>query len=367
MIIYFNRKDQRRRIASLRQIKPNASIGAKVVKIMQLMEGLDFSKGKFYIDKTTKQKLFTADQIAQAQRSNHKLREIIYLKDIAVRKTMNYIAKLVERLSNNEKQIGFRSRKGIHNLREHIGCDTRTRVMLLDLENAFCQITAKEVFYFWHITLSIKREIAEKLTQSMTIDGHLYQGHPVSPILFNFLSNKMINELNEISSMLKAVSYADDITLVADGKFNHKITSRIYQCIIENGFCVNKEKTHFASLWKGFRTLGMYFKKSRIQPQNYYKRLRQTHLLTITERTNQAEGLANWLTTFWRQDELTNKARELLQGTGWENKLRFENKMKHSSSVEPPKLRFALDYSKYREAILNYKISDKKNFIFSSI
>ena len=365
MIIHFTRKDQRRRIASLRQIAPNASIGARVVKVMQLLEGMDFSKGKFYIDKTTKEKLLTKEQVEIAQKSGHKLREIIYLKDIAVRKTMNYVAKIVERLQNNDKQIGFRTHKGIHNLREFIGCDTRTRVMLLDLENAFCQISAKEVMYFWHITLSIKRELAEKLTQSMTINGHLYQGHPVSPILFNLLSNKMINELNEICDTLQAVSYADDITLISDGKINHQITSRIYQCIIENGFTVNKDKTHFASLWKGFRTLGMYFKKTRIQPQNYYKKLRLTHLLQITERTLKADGLANWLTTFWRKDTLSNKAVELLSGTGWADRTRFETTMKHSSKAQPPKLRFALDLSRYREAIMKYKISNKKNFIFS--
>ena len=365
MIIHFTRKDQRRRIASLRQIKPNASIGAKVVKIMQLLNGMDFSKGKFYIDKTTKEKLIYKEQIALAQQQNHKLREIIYLKDVAVRKTMNYVAKTVERLINNDKQIGFRTHKGIHNLREFIGCEKNTRVMLLDLENAFCQISAKEVFYFWHITLDINKELAEKLTNSMTINGHLYQGHPVSPILFNFLSNKMINELNEICSAVTAVSYADDITLISDGKFNHKLTSKIYQCIIENGFMVNKDKTHFASLWKGFRTLGMYFKKCRIQPQNYYKMLRKTHLFQITERTLKAEGLANWLTTYWRKDSLSNKAIELLSGTGWADKVRFENSMKNRANAEPPKLRFALDLSRYREAIIKYKISDKKNFIFS--
>lgn len=113
-------------------------------------------------------------------------------------------------------------RSYVHNAAIHVGSRA---FRLLDVEDFFPSCTDKRVFWFFNKKMQCSRDVAAVLTKLATLNGHLPQGSPCSPVLAYFAYCDMWDEIHAIvvRSECKLSIYADDITISGDVVFERDV------------------------------------------------------------------------------------------------------------------------------------------------
>lgn len=120
-------------------------------------------------------------------------------------------------------------------------------VFLLDIENAFDQIGVGEVYDILHDVFLVNSEEAWFIARLCTSDtGHLYQGNPMAPALFNIRAMWMAERLSRLASGngLTFTMYADDLAISSDSwtHVSHGLRKTVARIIGECGLRVNERK-----------------------------------------------------------------------------------------------------------------------------
>ena len=133
-----------------------------------------------------------------------------------------------------------RRRSYVHNAAVHVGARA---FRLLDVEDFFPSCTDKRVFWFFNKKMQCQPDVAAILTKLATINGHLPQGSPCSPILAYFAYCDMWEEIHAIvvRAECKLSIYADDITISGDVIFERDAWS-IKQVLHRAGHQYSRKK-----------------------------------------------------------------------------------------------------------------------------
>lgn len=169
-------------------------------------------------------------------------REVRCPKRKCVKDALKRMARRIE--IHHEAQYGFVSQRDcIQSAERHANART---VYMLDIENAFDQIGEAEVVEMLRKVYRLKHAWAREIARLCCVDGHLYQGNPMAPALFNVRALWMAERLSRLCQSVGAqvTIYADDITIshARWGHFSKGFQRTVRRIISECGLKVNPEK-----------------------------------------------------------------------------------------------------------------------------
>ncbi|KAJ3438630.1 nuclear intron maturase 1 -related [Anaeramoeba flamelloides] len=90
----------------------------------------------------------------------------------------------------------------------------------------------------------------------------IYQGDPLSPILFAFVSHFLILKIKKVVKYIQM--FADDMIIIIKSKNHKKKLKKIYKIIEQFGLKVNTDKTVVTNKLKKIKYLGIKFDKKHI-------------------------------------------------------------------------------------------------------
>lgn len=292
--------------------------------------------GTFYITKgKNKQRFYQQTDIP----AGAKYRTIRFEKDKDKRKLLALMSKKLEILVNKKYNNvhGFLTNRSIEtnaatHLKEMNKSSDINKFLALDLENFFEQITFKDVYKMCVKIFEWNKELSRKFAFQMCIDGHLYQGNPLSPVITNILSNVLDERLAKLCNKCNIVytRYADDLTFASSKKFTNSIKSLIIDIIRDCGFNVNPEKTVSNNYKKPQNITGYIIniktKEVRASKLRKYKKLIEMNLNIVSnqwgiklqnvEGKNKLQKLGRRLAKLRKEISLVD-SHELAVATGW--------------------------------------------------
>lgn len=122
-------------------------------------------------------------------------------------------------------------------------------VMSIDLRDFFHTITSEAVAVAL-IGIGYREDQASKLSNLLTLNKHLPQGAPSSPVISNLVFSKTDFKINELIGGLnvKYTRYADDLTFSSrDDDFDiDSLKERVVEILISDGWIVADEKLKIA-------------------------------------------------------------------------------------------------------------------------
>jgi RNA-directed DNA polymerase len=130
----------------------------------------------------------------------------------------------------------------VENALPHIG---KKQVLNLDLENFFPSIKAKRIRdLFKGEIFQFTDNMANAITLLTTINGHLPQGAPTSPVLSNLVCLSLDKQLMAWCEEreINYTRYADDLSFSCDEPFTPELISGIRSIIALHDFRVNEKK-----------------------------------------------------------------------------------------------------------------------------
>lgn len=154
------------------------------------------------------------------------------------------VARLIAPL-HHEAQYGFiPNRDCIKSATKHADAST---VFLIDIENAFDQVTESEVYDILNKVFMVNSKMAHWIASISCHEGHLYQGNPLAPAIFNVRALWMTEWLHRLCKARGATLtvYADDITISTElwDYFSSGFQKTVYRIIRECGLKVNPTKS----------------------------------------------------------------------------------------------------------------------------
>lgn len=264
-----NPRNEKRNFAHLKRIaktdiKPKGLQIASYIKRNNLRKG-NFEKGKFYINKLDRSRTLKRDKTKEQ-------REIVYIKDTETRAKLNEIAKIIEKGYNWQSHFGFLSGKSVLHFDNQVKWNETKGVYKIDLKNAFCQITESWIYNFFRHIMDLNKTDAKLLTKACTYKGHMYQGSPISPIIFNYYTIPLSKQIQGLK--LNFISYADDIIIYSyEHIFSWKMVRVINRIVNENGLTQNKKKSKLCSYSRDKFYLGLKLGKHQIRQGQKHKKV----------------------------------------------------------------------------------------------
>ena len=165
-------------------------------------------------------------------------------------KTKEALSLMAERVSviHHDCQFGFiHERDCVKSAERHSYAKS---LYLLDFENAFDQVTHLEVENIFKEVFLVNEVEANKLADLCCYNGHLYQGNPMAPALFNIRALECAERLDRLMKANGGVCtiYADDVTISHPwwGHFSKGFQRTILRIIHECGLEVNEKKCKLA-------------------------------------------------------------------------------------------------------------------------
>lgn len=172
-----------------------------------------------------------------------RFRTVHYPKDAATRDALSAMARRMSPL-HHPAQYGFVPKRDcLQSAQEHRYARV---VYLVDIENAFDQITYSEVVGILRRVFCLNEADACAIAELACVGNHLYQGCPIAPAIFNVRSLWMVSRLQSLcdSTGCTLTVYADDITISSDrwDHFSSGFRKTVLRIISECGLKVNARK-----------------------------------------------------------------------------------------------------------------------------
>lgn len=232
-------------------------------------------KGYLFVSKDSK----TKGEQSFDKTTFSEFREIAFIKDKELRKSFGKLARKIGFLFKNhfDNQFGFLPKTSINDLQRSIKTELNDNKVIysLDLSNAFGQICYKQLRFYLRKHFYLNSEDATILANSMTEKGFMYQGHPLSPLFFNYHLQFSLNRLKGLCDRIFA--YADDINLVFKNKISRRLKNLIHKILEENHLRVNKKKCKFLFIKNGIKFLGFNFRDNWFKAKNLSKLKRKAN------------------------------------------------------------------------------------------
>ena len=148
--------------------------------------------------------------------------------------------------SKNENSHGFELNKSIiTNANKHVN---KKIVLNIDLENFFLNISTSRIVEFLIKKFNVSKIKATKIADILTYKNSLPQGSPSSPIISNFICEKLDLELYKYCRRFNITytRYADDMSFsFSFDKLPKFQVNNIISIIEQNGFKINKAKYRY--------------------------------------------------------------------------------------------------------------------------
>lgn len=221
--------------------------GYKLFKLWSENEAiLDPAIGIFWVSKVNLHGLHKGDKILNKAdmlsfvSKGGKVREIHCYKDKATNEVVRLMAKHMD--VPVDGQHGFTASKNVFtNMGEHLNADTKA-VLNIDLEDAFHQVSQEDVFHILRQVFDINRATAAKMAAFFCENGRLFQGCPVSPLLFNIYTARLAKSMKGIK-WLQFSQYADDLTFSLTNEYiGFKLIKWLIRIIEDCGCKANPSK-----------------------------------------------------------------------------------------------------------------------------
>ena len=182
-----------------------------------------------------------------------------------------------------QNQIGFTRNRGIQDVMLSSPWKKDVTRIKLDLKDAFNSISSKQIFWLLRIVFDVNKKTASRLSRQWTTNGHMLQGHPLAPAIFNLVTR----DLNKwLSARTGIIQYADDILIYESSEYISwkwlKVIMRKYK---ELGFRMNVEKEGIYHKTKDLEFLGMRFTFEEEKPLVASRRRKRRKILRALERT----------------------------------------------------------------------------------
>lgn len=183
------------------------------------------------------------DQLEALKAQGATFREIHYSQSTDVHNALKAMAQCMQPL-HHPQQYGFVAKRNcIDSAAIHAYART---VYLLDFENAFDQISVHQVAEILHKVFYVNMSDAYFIAELSTHKGHLYQGSPIAPVIFNIRAMWCVERLTRLcdSNGAKITVYADDVTISHQywEHFSKGLRKTIQRIISECGLKVNPKK-----------------------------------------------------------------------------------------------------------------------------
>jgi RNA-directed DNA polymerase len=148
--------------------------------------------------------------------------------------------------SENENSHGFELNKSIiTNANKHVN---KKIVLNIDLENFFLNISTSRIVEFLTTKFNVSETKAIKIADLLTYKNSLPQGSPSSPIISNFICEKLDLELYKYCKQFNITytRYADDMSFsFSFNKLPKFQVQNIISIIEQNDFKINKKKYRY--------------------------------------------------------------------------------------------------------------------------
>lgn len=243
----------KRSIASLKRVynkKQRNIIGHVLYKNIFVPDlEIKTSKNTFFIEKKTKQRSFNKEDLKGP------IREISFLEDKETRKQLGKAASEFNKILDTENpewskdMNGFLLGRNCASNMNNINSQNKEKnaLVLLDMNSAFNSIPEEFVRFLFYRFLGLRKKEANILTECCCMNGFLYQGCPLSPIIFNLYIRGLLNDLNKMG--FKVSSYADDITIISNYEYISWKWKKVLKKVCRDyGLKMNQDKTHFAHM-----------------------------------------------------------------------------------------------------------------------
>lgn len=224
---------------------------------------------EFYIRKDTKERIFDKSEAKRIAKSGIKIRTIKHY-DKKFNQVLSNISKRID--FEQENFFGFKKKTHIGNAMYEVVKNPELAKIKVDLSNAFEQINKNWSLYILKLVFNMGKEEALLLNKWLNPEGHLFQGNPLSPSLFNVAISPFVRNLSKYFKC-KVISYADDITILKEGTISKKAIQAIAKIAEQCQLVCNKEKTKICRNRCNF--LGLQFIKNQKVVSIKHKKLKK--------------------------------------------------------------------------------------------
>lgn len=316
-------------------------LGAKIVAWHNANKSLSYTMNKMYVVKTDPQSRFGKGTKHFEKIDGIKYRNIRYYK----KGTREKLTEILECFDlEHPNQIGFSKNKGIKDMLKLDDIGERTKIKF-DLSNAFDNITKEQLKALLVIVYEIRPKIAEEIAEAWTEKGHMVQGHPLTPAVFNILTRQAVDFVKRFVKDCDIIQYADDI-LVWHNKYDYvswKTIKMICKAFHRAGFPMNTEKGGFYHKGAEIQFVGLRYRrgrdgrykwfpkemrknKARLRAYKYLKGKGNKHL------SNKIKGYTEWV-LFRKRNKKNRKEIQTLKGE-WVD---YEKALKKMLKIFPNK------------------------------
>jgi hypothetical protein len=212
----------------------------------------------------------------------------------------------------HEAAFGYRPKR---NIRENAAVHTgHVHLLSVDIKDFFPSISRGRIQALFE-QLSVKQEVAEALSQFVTIGNALPLGLPTSPVISNAIALPLDQQMHALARQFGASysRYSDDMAFSGDGVPD---LSHIAGILGEQGFQLAAEKTRRSKLGQSHYVTGLSvsdparphvprFKKRKLRQQLYYARkfgledhlhhLEEGAWQTVQSEVNRLDGLVKFV------------------------------------------------------------------------
>lgn len=160
------------------------------------------------------------------------------------------LRRILDRLQQQLRRIavpdclhgGVPKRSNATNAENHTG---KAQVVTMDIADFYPSVTSKRVYEIFHVRLGCSPDIARYLTRLTTVNGHLPQGTPTSPLLAVLASEHMAKRLKTLADQfgLTFSLYVDDITCSGRYEFPISFITYVEKIAQQEGFTIKQSKT----------------------------------------------------------------------------------------------------------------------------
>lgn len=192
------------------------------------------------------------------------------------------------------------------NAQRHIGCKYLYNA---DLKDFFHQISKSRIHeIFSHPPFCFEHEVAELLSGLTTFKGRLPMGAPTSPVLSNFATIELDNELLQLAQWggWQYTRYADDMSFSSSVAFSDQDLQRIHTITKENRFEFNERKSKRYRVNDVKLITGIEVRENNIHvPDSFIRKLSEEliKLGNLIEVANRMGRREKWIDKYQQQVE----------------------------------------------------------------